>query len=230
MSIEVQSPFSNVKDSCEFVNKIQNLNIPDDHLLVSLDVTYLFTNVPTDLAIDAVSRKCDQIKNNIQIPLDQLVWINITFKNVTYSQTFGFLMGSPLSPILSDLVMEDLKTRSLNSLKFKTTFYHRYVDDILLTVPSGLIDCTVSDYNQYHERLQFTFEVEANNRISLLDRYMNFESHHPTNQKVANIYNLLDRGILLTDYSFHSKNIYLIKHVLALNNYPEKLVNRCIKN
>ena len=32
------------------------------------------------------------------------------FNNKFYKQTFGFAMGNPLSPILSDIVMEDLET------------------------------------------------------------------------------------------------------------------------
>lgn len=37
-------------------------------------------------------------------------------------------MGSPLSPILADIVMDDLETQCLSSLSFKVLTYYRYVD------------------------------------------------------------------------------------------------------
>lgn len=50
-------------------------------------------------------------------------------------------MGSPLSPILSNLVTEDLETACLPKLPFVVPFYHRHVDDvILMTVPGDCVD------------------------------------------------------------------------------------------
>ena len=52
-------------------------------------------------------------------------------------------MGNPLSPILSDIVMEDLEIECIKKLNVKPLFYYRYVDDILLCVPSNSIDHTL---------------------------------------------------------------------------------------
>jgi len=38
-------------------------------------------------------------------------------------------MGSPLSPVVADLVMRDLETQALNRLHFETKIYLRYVDN-----------------------------------------------------------------------------------------------------
>ena len=48
-------------------------------------------------------------------------------------------MGSPLSPLVSNLVMEDVEKRSLLKLSFKPILYKRYVDDILRIVPTDKI-------------------------------------------------------------------------------------------
>jgi len=42
-------------------------------------------------------------------------------------------MGSPLSPIISDLVMRNLEDNVLNSLNIQPILYYRYVDDIILS-------------------------------------------------------------------------------------------------
>lgn len=78
-------------------------------------------------------------------------------------------MGSPLSPIIADIVLQDLEEKALNTLRFTPRFYFRYVDDILMTVPSDSIDSTLLIFNSFHDRLQFTSEVEVNRKINFLD-------------------------------------------------------------
>jgi len=50
-------PDSNFKNSIEIVKKLKNTHIPADHVLVSLDVISLFTNVPIDLIMDLLDEK-----------------------------------------------------------------------------------------------------------------------------------------------------------------------------
>lgn len=54
------------------------------------------------------------------------------FNKIIYKQTFGTPMGSPLSPIIADLVMQDLEEKALNSIGLSLPLYYRYVDDIIL--------------------------------------------------------------------------------------------------
>ena len=86
-----------------------------------------------------------------------------------YKQTFGSAMGNLLSPILSDIVMEDLEIECLKKLNVRPLFYFRYVDDILLCIPSNLIDHTLNTFNTYDKNLQFTVEIAQNKSISFLD-------------------------------------------------------------
>ncbi|XP_046492442.2 uncharacterized protein [Neodiprion pinetum] len=159
-------------------------------------------------------------------------------------------MGSPLSPILSDLVMEDLETSCINNLDFDLPFYFRYVDDILTAVPKEKIDHTLNTFNRYHPRLQFTIETEENNAINFLDvlpihnnnniktdwfhkktwsqRYLNFNSHHPMSYKIGTIINLVDRAIKLSSTEFQEKNLSLIYNILRWNDYPHGLLHQHI--
>ena len=56
-----------------------------------------------------------------------------------YKQTSGRPMGSPLSPLISNLVMVYVKKRALLKLSFKPFLYKRYVDDIFTIVPTDKI-------------------------------------------------------------------------------------------
>ena len=89
---------------------------------------------------------------------------------------------------------------------------------------------TTGKKNAYDERLQFTYETEIDYKISFLDvlvvkninneiktdwymkptfsgHFLNYFSHHPRHQKIAIIYNLVDRAIELADKKHHSNNI-----------------------
>jgi len=78
-------------------------------------------------------------------------------------------MGSPLSPIIADFVMQDLETETLNKLTYVKPVYYRYVDDILLAAPENEIENTVRRFNSVHGRLQFTCESSENNTINFLN-------------------------------------------------------------
>jgi len=76
-------------------------------------------------------------------------------------------MNSPVSPIIANIVMEDIEKRAHNNLMFEMLFYYRYVDDIALAVPrdkSKILDL----YNSIHPRLQLTLEIRGKS-LNFLD-------------------------------------------------------------
>jgi len=92
-----------------------------------------------------------------------------TFDNVIYRQIFGTPMGSPLSPILADIVMQDLEEKAIKKLDINFPFYYRYVDDILLLTPKSKVNIILNTFNNIHERLKFTVKLEKNRSINFLD-------------------------------------------------------------
>jgi len=78
-------------------------------------------------------------------------------------------MGSPLSPIIADIIMQDLENFTLNALNLDLIFYARYVDDIALAAPTDKIDIILDKFNAYHDRLKFTLEYESNGCLNFLD-------------------------------------------------------------
>jgi len=221
---------------------------------ISLDVTSLFTNVPLNLAIDGIESRWPLIQPNTKIPKDEfLLAVDLilsstyfTFNKVIYKQTFGTPMGSPLSPVIADIVMRDLENYCLRKLNFELTLYYRYVDDIILTSPIEKIDLISNTFNTYHERLKFTIELEDNRSLNFLDlrltisyntiyidwfqkktfsgRFLSFLSNHPMCHKIGIIYNLTDRAFLLSHPKFHQRNINLIINLFLDNGYPLQLI------
>lgn len=78
-------------------------------------------------------------------------------------------MGSPLSPIIADLVIRDLEEAAIERLSFRFPFYYRYVDNIILATPRGSLDQILQTFNSLHEWLQYAMEMKDDGRISFLD-------------------------------------------------------------
>jgi len=155
-------------------------------------------------------------------------------------------MGSPLSPIISDLVMRDLEDNVLNSLNVQPIFYYQYVDDILLSTHDSEVHSVLKKFNSYHHRLRFTMESEVNRSINFLDltlqiknntivtdwfhkstfsgRYLSFFSNHPISHKIGTIYGLVDHAINLSHPSFYEKNLRNCIEILLDNGYPLDLI------
>ena len=101
-------------------------------------MTSLFTNVPMDIAVDYVNKQWNFISKDCSLPKNEFLGAIrfvldstfFSFDNIIYKQNFGTSMGSPLSPVIADLVMRRLETIFLMSLNLNILFYYRYVDDI----------------------------------------------------------------------------------------------------
>jgi len=99
-------------------------------------VVFLFTNIPIDLAIKCIYKKKWQLILNtckinkeeflkaVRLVLDSTYFI---FNNKIYRQKFETPMGSPLSPIIADLVMQDIEERALERLRNRISFYFRFM-------------------------------------------------------------------------------------------------------
>jgi len=169
---------SYIENSFELVNGLRNVHLEENYKLISLDVVSLFTNIPVDLAMESVSNRWNYIKEYTDLPkLEFLLGVRFVlnstyfiFNNTYYRQLFGTPMGSPLSPIIANIVMQDLENRALNTIGFTPPFYFRYVDDIITACPFNLVDHVLNIFNSFNPRLQFTIEVE-NNKTEFFGNY-----------------------------------------------------------
>jgi len=166
-----------VTNSFELYEKTTGLELTNAEILLSLDVTSLFTNVPLDLAYQSLTDRWNYIGSITNIPLENFIQAVkfvlsstfFTFNNRIYKQTFGVPMDSPLSPIIADLVMRDLEESVLNSFRHQPIFYYRYVDDIILAATRESSALLIDAFNNYHDRLRFTVEYESNRQLNFLD-------------------------------------------------------------
>jgi len=159
-------------------------------------------------------------------------------------------MGSPLSPIIADLALQNLESHVLKKLSFKPVFYIRYVDDIALLVPRDSLNELLHHFNSFHTRMKFTLEnggtslnfleITMINRDGKLifdcfqkptysGRLLNFYSKHPMSQKRSIISNSTDKILFLSNPEFHQKNFLCLINNLLNNNYPLEMIFSSIR-
>ena len=246
-----------VRDSWSFCNFIRGVKVPAGYIMVSFDVISLFTNTPVDLVIKAIENRWDEIESLSPLPKTEFVStmkliLNTTyfsFNNTIYKQNFGTAMGSSLSVVAANLVMEMLENEVVPQCGNVIHVYKRYVDDCFLVVRAADVSTILSAFNNFHPRLQFTCEREHENTIHFLDlslhrqiggvilyswytkniasfRYLQYDSVCGDAFKRNTVVALVDRALRLSHIKYRSQNIEKVYKILKLNKYPESIIKR----
>ena len=97
----------------------------------SYNVKALLTSVPVDPALNIKHNKLQQdttLPNRTQLSIPNTF---LTFQGKYYEQV-ECCHGSPLSPVIANLFLEDFKTRALSSSPNPPRIWLRFVDDTFI--------------------------------------------------------------------------------------------------
>ena len=152
-------------------------------------------------------------------------WIFVCKHHISHSeetkQIFGTLMGSPVSPILANLVMEDIEHKAMSEFHHPPKVGKRYIDDTFVVIKREYLQQFFNFLNSIEPTVQFAKETESDGVLAFLDvkltrentgyldytvhrkpthtdRYPNFRSDHSLQHKKAVIKTLLCRAEHLT--------------------------------
>lgn len=244
----------NIVNSRHLIHMLKNVVLDHNDNLVSFDAESLFTCIPVCLAIDIVKDRWAEIQNYTSLNEETFVEAlqfcleqgYCKFDNQYYSQVQGTAMGSPLSPIIADLVLDKLFVSIKDN--FDVKFLAKYVDDSICIVNSDLITDIFDFMNNFHTRLKFTCEKEKDRSINFLDititrspncnlnfkhyqkpthtgRIINYHSNLPYHFKVNTATCLLRNRLELSDNIFHNELRSNFVDMLKLNDYPNHFIN-----
>ena len=94
------------------------------------------------------------------------------FQEEFFEQMKGAAMGSPLSPIVANLFMEEFEKRALESAPLRPRMWVRYVDDTFVLWPQDdeqEPNVFLQHLNSQQPAIQFRMEKEKDGRIAFLD-------------------------------------------------------------
>ena len=112
------------------MNQIHHVPLEETDVMACFDMVSLFTRVPADEALLVLShhlQQDDTLKERTSIPIPDLCTLvelclkstYFQFGEAFYEQVEGAVMGSPLSPVLANIFMEDFETRALETSPWK---------------------------------------------------------------------------------------------------------------
>ena len=159
---------------------LADLRIGVDEVLVSFDVSSLFTNVPVDEAVQVIRDRLQQdemLADRTTLSPDKVAdLLEMCLKSTYFSyggdffeQREGAAMGSPVSAVVADLYMEFFEELALRTAPTKPRLWKRYVDDTCCIVKKGTVEELLTHLNSVRPSIRFTVEVEKDGRLPFLD-------------------------------------------------------------
>ena len=107
---------SYIKDSSHIIALLEQTHVPPDALLVNIDFTSLYTNIPQDEGTDACLEAIGLAEASHKPPSVLLELLNIvlkcnvfSFDNSMYQQIQGTAMGTRMAPSYANLFMDRLE-------------------------------------------------------------------------------------------------------------------------
>ncbi len=169
---------SYVRDTTDFISKLRSLKTNQRIILVTMDVTSLYTNIPNNEGKTAIHRTLVEKKYNgrasIRSIMDLLECVlhknNFEFNDRHYLQIGGTAMGTKLAPSYSCIYMSQLEKKLLERAPYKPEIYLRFIDDIFCAFCVGeqQVHEFIDYMNSCHHSIKFTAEISTE-QVTFLD-------------------------------------------------------------
>ena len=225
-----------------------------------VDQTFQYSklsSIPLQLALDCTETAINNSTFKLPLPTNDIMdLLNLCltstyfqYNGKHYRQLHGTAMGSPVSVVVAEIVMQNIEEQALATYKQTVPLWLRYVDDNFTAVHKDEIDIFHEHLNRQNADIQFTREVEDNGKIPFLDclvsrhdnklqttiyrkpthtdRLLDQSSYNPTSHKATTIRTLTRRAQLVCDStdSLTDESKYL-DNVFSKNNYNPDFVKR----
>ena len=81
--------------------------------------------------------------------------------------TDGLAIGSPVSPIVANILMEHLERNAILTMKDRPRLWLRFVDNVLAIVKRTSLPSMLEHLNKQNAAITFTMEVEKDGKLYL---------------------------------------------------------------
>ena len=218
-----------VKNMQDFIDSIRGIHLGEDQCMMSYDVKSLFTSIPTTKACIIIKQRLEEdqeLKQRTSLSIDNITSLlefcitstYFSFQGKFYEQVEGAAMGSPLSPIVANLYMENFEVEAIRSVPHPPQLWKRFVDDTFTILQSSKREGFLEYLNPIDQHIQFTVENQREDgAMPFLDilvtpgrdgslstsvyrkpthtgLYLQWDSHHPLTSKYSVIGTLQHRA------------------------------------
>ena len=218
-----------VRNNKDFIHGIEGIQLTVDECMMSFDVESLFTSVPVDPSIQIIKKLLEEDRslhlrtkmtvNQISCLLDFcLKTTYFIFQGKFFEQVKGAAMGSPISPIVANLFMEDLEVKALSTAPTPPTLWKRFVDDTFIIIKKSSKESFLQHLNSVDDNIHFTceepnedgsiafldmlitpdqngrFNTSVYRKLTHTDQYLHWDSHHAISSKYSVVDTLFHRA------------------------------------
>lgn len=216
---------------------LQELKVPENALLVSIDVESLYPSIPQTDMLEIIYQEMSEKRHLLIFDpnlIIKLLQINVNnnyfeFASLIFQQIDGKAMGSACSPTVANIYMSVTLRKFLRTQNNKPLLLSRYIDDIFIIWIHGQkeLDQFMCNLNQFNSSLRYTYQYSSTS-TDFLDLTIYKGSNFPntnildtcTFQKTQNLYQYLHYS------SNHPKSLFkaIITHPLCKNQHPRRAI------
>ena len=257
-----QHHLQNTKD---FIQQLKEVKLQQDETIISYDVKALFTSVPIQPVLNIIKNRLEndqQLQQRTSMSVNQITSLleyclrstYFVLQGEYYEQLEGAAMGSPLSPIIANIYMEEFEIRALSTSPNPPTLWKRFVDDTFVVIQTAHKEDFFHHINSLEDSIQFTAEdIQADRSLPFLDvlvtpqpdgtlttsvyrkpthtnQYLQWHSHQSISAKYSVISTLYHRAKEVCHTNQQLKEEHeQIKQALTSGKYPYWNLNRMEK-
>ncbi|BHF70506.1 hypothetical protein SprV_0301368500 [Sparganum proliferum] len=228
--------------------------------MVSFDVASLFTSIPPNLTREVLRKRVEvpYDENQNALKTEHLMrlfefcqQIFFTFAGETYEQIKETPMGSPVSGLVAELVLQE--SEKIAFIQHEPVLWRRYVNDTFVIVKKDMLQHFHSLFNTVFSDIKFTREEEQEQQLPFLDvlvrrnlndelgttvymkatnikQLLSFHSNHPVTHKRSCVKTLFKRiQSHCSKPEDRARETRYLRDQCVQNGYPRTFISRCLR-